>query len=79
MQQTVMTYGSFQTVTPSDTTLINCRAIFIGGAGNVTISKDGSSTGVLFAVTAGQILPVMLDQGRIMSTGTTATGIVALA
>lgn len=79
MQQTVMTYGSFQTVTPSDTTLINCRAIFIGGAGNLTISKDGSSTGVLFAVTAGQILPVMLDQGRIMSTGTTATGIVALA
>jgi hypothetical protein len=79
MQQTVMTFGSFQTVTPSDTTLINCRAIFIGGAGNVTISKDGSSTGVLFAVTAGQILPVMLDQGRIMSTGTTATGIVALA
>ena len=79
MQQTVMTYGSFQTVTPSDTTLINCRAIFIGGAGNITISKDGSSTGVLFAVIAGQILPVMLDQGRIMSTGTTATGIVALA
>lgn len=79
MQQTVMTYGSFQTVTASDTTLINCRAIFIGGAGNITISKDGSSTGVLFAVTAGQILPIMLSQGRIMSTGTTATGIVALA
>ena len=74
-----MKYGSFQTVTPSDTTLNNCRANFIGGAGTLTNSKDGSRTRVLFAVNAGQILPVMLDQGRIMSTGTTATGIVALA
>jgi len=79
MQQTVMTYGSYQSVTPSDTTLVTCRAIFIGGAGNITVSKDASSTGVLFAVVAGQILPLMLEQGRIMATGTTATGIVSLA
>jgi hypothetical protein len=79
MQQTVMTYGSFQPVTPSDSTLINCRAICVGGAGNLTISKDATSTGVLFTVIAGQTIPIMLEQGRIMATGTTATLMVALA
>lgn len=79
MQQTVMSYGSYQPVTPSDTAFINCRAVYIGGAGNITISKDATSAGVLFAVVAGQILPTMIDQGRIMATGTTATLMVALA
>lgn len=80
MQTTFANYGSFQAVTPSDATLINCRAIYIGGAGSVTISKDGTSAGVLFtAPPVGTILPINLDQGRIMATGTTATLMVALA
>ena len=80
MQTIALSYGSFQAVTPSDTTLINCRAIYIGGAGSVTISKDGTSPGVVFtAPPVGAILPIILDQGRIMATGTTATLMVALA
>lgn len=79
MQQTVMCFGSYQPVTPSDSTPINCRAIYIGGAGIVTVSKDPTAAGVPFTVVAGQVLPLMLDQGRIMATGTTATLMVALA
>ncbi len=79
-QLNVSTYGSFAAVTPSDTTLINCRAIYVGGAGNITISKDGTTAGILFtAPPVGAIIPVELNQGRIMATGTTATAMVALA
>lgn len=80
MQLTFAQYGSFTAVTPSDTTPVVCRAIYIGGAGNVTISKDLSSAGVAFtAPPVGTILPIALDSGRIMATGTTATLMVALA
>ena len=66
-------------VTPSDTTLINCRALWVGGAGAVALSASGSATAVtLSAVPAGTLIPIGLDQGRVMSTNTTATLIVAL-
>lgn len=79
MQQTVMSYGSFQPCTPSDTTRVNCRAIYIGGAGNVTISPDGTTAGtVITAPPVGSIIPIMLDQGRVMA-ASTATNIVLLA
>ncbi len=80
MQLTFGTYASFSPVTPSDTTLINCRAIYIGGAGNIALSIDGSTTAVtITAPPVGTILPISLDRGRIMATNTTATLIVALA
>ena len=80
MQSTFANYGHAIAVTPSDTTLISCRAIYVGGAGNVAISSSASATPVTFtAPVLGTILPLALDQGRIMATNTTATLLVALA
>lgn len=80
MQITSPIYHSFAAVTPSDTTLVNCRAIYIGGAGDIALSIDGSTTAVTIkAPPVGTILPIELNGGRIMSTNTTATNIVALS
>lgn len=66
-------------ITPNDSTDIDpkpCRAVYIGGAGNISLIPEGGSEAVTFAVIAGQVLPVRAK--RIMATNTTATGIVAL-
>jgi hypothetical protein len=79
MALTTSTYGGLFAVTPSDTTLINCNAIYIGGAGNIAISTSATATAVtITAPPVGTILPISLNGGRIMSTNTTATNIVAL-
>lgn len=66
-------------VTPNDSTDLTystCRAIYVGGAGNIAL-VDGAGTTVTFTgVTAGSILPV--QTARINATGTTATSLVAL-
>jgi hypothetical protein len=80
MQLNPLTYGSAIAVTPSDSTQINCRAIYIGGAGNIAIKTQPGATAVtLTAPPVGTILPIMIDGGQIMATNTTATLIVALA
>ena len=80
MQNNLAQYGSAAAVTPSDTAPVNCRAIYIGGAGNVAIKTTATATAVTFTgLTAGTVLPVMIDGGYIMATGTTATLLVALA
>jgi hypothetical protein len=72
-------FGNFAAVTKSDSTLVTCKAIFVGGAGNVALSIDGSTAAVtLTGVIAGQILPIALNGGRIMSTNTTATNMAIL-
>nr|WP_041296554.1 hypothetical protein [Janthinobacterium sp. Marseille] len=79
MQQTFMSYGSAQAVTPSDSTAINCRAIYVGGAGDVALKTSPTATVVTFkAPPVGTILPVMIDGGAIMA-ATTATLLIALA
>jgi hypothetical protein len=73
-------YGSWQTVTPSDTTRVSFRAIYVGGAGNVALSPDGTTAATTFtAVPVGSILYMSADQGRIMATNTTATLLIALS
>jgi len=66
-------------VTPNDgadLSLGTCRAIYIGGDGNISI-VDGAGTTVVFTgLTAGSILPV--QTARINATSTTATLIIAL-
>ena len=80
MQQTFANYYGYQAITPSDTTLVNCRAIYIGGAGNIALSVDGTTAAVTIAAPpVGTILPISLVGGRIMATNTTATLIVALS
>lgn len=63
-------------VTPSDSTEINCRAIYVGGAGNVVVQMPNRDVSITFSgVLAGTILPV--SARRVMA-ATTATNIVAL-
>lgn len=79
MQLLPATYSSFAAVTPSDSTAVTCRAIWVGGAGNIALSTSSTASAVTIeGVAAGTVLPIALDGGRIMSTSTTATKIVAL-
>lgn len=53
------------------------RAIYVGGAGDITLrSRDGNADVVFVAVPAGTILPVMAQFVR--AAGTTATALVAM-
>ena len=64
-------------VTPSDAAIFSppFRMLFIGGAGTITVvSMAGNSA--TYSVIAGYLLQVA--GVRVMATGTTATGIVAL-
>jgi len=69
-------------VTPADgsnLTLVPTRALYIGVGGDVSVYMAGraSDTAVVFkGLQAGEVLPVRVD--RVLSTGTTATDIVAL-
>lgn len=74
------TYSSAAAVTPSDTTQINCRGIYVGGAGNVAVKTTPGATAVTFtAPPIGSIIPVEINGGQIMATNTTATLLIALA
>lgn len=65
-------------VTPSDATNFTsgaCKAIYVGGAGNITAIVGGSA--VLFtAVPVGTVLRIAAT--RVNSTATTATAMVAM-
>lgn len=72
-------YSSYEVVTPSDSTDVTFDALFVGGAGNVTVNPETGGQGgniTITGVTAGSILPIA--GYRVRSTGTTATNIVAL-
>jgi hypothetical protein len=63
-------------VTPSDSTTLQFKRLFVGGAGNVVIELEGSDTPLTFTgVPAGTYLDV---SGRRVKAATTATNIVAL-
>lgn len=80
MQNLNFNFGSAVAVTPSDTATVNCRALFIGGAGNVAIKTTATATAVTFSgLIAGSTLAVMIDGGQVLATGTTATLLIALA
>ena len=65
-----------QAVPPNDNTVLNCRALYIGGTGNVVLQMPDREEVVTFHnVLAGTILPV--SARRVMG-ATTATNIVAL-
>ncbi|UXR93892.1 spike base protein, RCAP_Rcc01079 family [Agrobacterium tumefaciens] len=76
--------GFAWSVTPSDGNELvkKTRAVFIGGDGNLSCEMFDPATNKLAVVpfnglVAGSILPI--ETKRILSTGTTATNIVALA
>ncbi len=65
-------------VTPNNDTdlTFRTRALVCTGGGSVNVHMAGSSTPVLLGIAAGVPLAVRVD--RVLSTSTTATGIVAL-
>lgn len=53
------------------------RAIFVGGAGNISVIMENDTEAVtLVGVVAGSLLPMRVT--RVRSTGTTATNLVGL-
>jgi len=76
--------GWIWAVTPSDTVdlKISTRAIFVGGAGNLSVeafdpATKKRATVVLTGVLAGSVLPI--EVSRVNAASTTATNIVAFA
>jgi hypothetical protein len=71
-------YAQAVAITPSDVTNFTegvCRAIYVGGAGNITAVINGNA--ILFtAPPVGTVLQV--EASRVNATGTTATAMVAL-
>lgn len=70
------TYSKAVAVTPSDSTVLDCVAFYVGGAGNVAlIAKDDTGTVTLTACIVGQIYPIACNK---IKAATTASLIVAL-
>lgn len=65
-------------VTPSDSTNLSsiARALYIGGAGNVSAVMPDDSVVMFAGLSAGTILPVRVK--RVNATNTSATYLVAL-
>lgn len=65
-------------ITPSDSTELEfvTRALYIGGAGNISVVAADDTSAVILSVAAGAILPIRAK--KVNSTSTTATGIVGL-
>lgn len=65
-------------ITPNDSADLtdSARAIYIGGDGDVRLTTVNGDTVTFVGVKAGTVLPVRTR--RVLSTSTTATGLVAL-
>jgi hypothetical protein len=70
--------GNLVAVTPNDSTdIAETRALWIGGAGNVTVDMAGGGTNVtVTGALAGTFLPLRVT--RVYDTDTTATNILAV-
>ena len=69
----------FAAVTPHDSNNLpsgQCRGIYIGGVGNLTVLDAGGTPITFTALAVGVVDPSAT--ARILSTGTTATAIIAL-
>jgi len=75
---------NFKAITPSDTDkftpfangeIRRCQFIIIGVAGNVAVANEDGTTTTITGLQAGGQYAISTDQ--ILSTGTTATGIIA--
>lgn len=71
-------YSTAITVTPSDTVTLAqaSKLIFVGSAGNLNVRMLGGTSNV-FICPAGAQLPIRCD--LILSTSTTASGIISLS
>lgn len=69
-------YSTAKSITPSDTVPNNFKAIYVGGAGNVTLKDVGGNSALFTAPPVGSIIPV--ETTFVMATGTTATLLIGL-
>lgn len=65
-------------ITPNDSVdlTVATRGIYVGSAGDVKVDMLGSGTVTFTSLQAGTVLPVRAT--RVYSTGTDATGLIAL-
>ena len=70
-------YEGATTITPSDVTIINYKALLVSGAGALVIEPAQGGNTVTITATAGQYLPIGVK--RVLATGTVATGILGLS
>jgi len=70
------TASDASSVTPSDTTNVSAKALYVGGGGDVAVVTEDGTTVTFSGVPAGSILPIRVQ--KVNSTNTTATSIVAL-
>lgn len=70
-------YAKGAAVVPGDGTVIpQTDALFVGGAGNLTVTMQDGTDLTLTGVTAGSVLRLAVT--KVKATGTTATNIAAL-
>ncbi len=70
-------YHSYEAIVPSDVTLLDFDALYVGGAGNIVVEADSNGKTTTFsAIPAGTILPIHII--KVNATLTTATLIVGL-
>jgi len=74
----LMSYSRAVVLTPSDSAdLANvAAALWVGGAGNISLDTPDGTTVLISGIPAGTVLPVRVR--RVRSTSTTATLIVGL-
>jgi hypothetical protein len=67
-----------EAISPSDSSELSTvsRALYVGGAGNISVVMLGGQAITLTAVPVGAILPIRVKQ--VKSTGTTATFLICL-
>ena len=70
-------YEGAVAVTPSDTTVIVGKAIYVGGAGNVAVTTSAGTVVTFTAPPVGTVIPIAFT--KIMATNTTATLLIALS
>lgn len=77
MSEKLFSATHWDAVTPSDTSALEPFpvAVFVGGAGDIAV-KGSDGVAATFTVLAGTSLPI--QPRMILSTGTTATNIIAL-
>lgn len=64
-----------KTVTPSDSTVVNCRGLYVGTTGDVAVTTARGDVVTFKTVPVG-LLPIQCQ--KVMSTNTTASNILAL-
>jgi hypothetical protein len=72
----MMSFRNATAVTTSDSTDVKFRALWVGGAGNLSVVMAGGQTVTFNSVPAGTLM--YLSVTRVRATSTTATNIVGL-